>query len=52
MAITPFKNNKLPIKSYFEIKEDLKRKIKNKQNSYKDVKLTKEDRNLITEKKK
>lgn len=49
MAITPFKNNKMPIKSYFEIKEDLKRKIKNKQNSYKDVKLTKEDRNLITE---
>ncbi|PLR66178.1 MULTISPECIES: DUF2515 domain-containing protein [Bacillaceae] len=47
MAIGRFKRKKITIKSYLEIKEELKRKRKNKPSTFSELKLSKEERKLI-----
>ncbi|MGE6719860.1 DUF2515 family protein [Peribacillus frigoritolerans] len=49
MAIGRFKKKKITIKSYLEIKEELKRKSKNKSSSFSEIELTNDERKLIND---
>ncbi|MFC3885208.1 DUF2515 family protein [Bacillus songklensis] len=47
MVISHYEKKQIMIKSLLEIKEELKRKSKNKSSSFTELKLTKDERNLI-----